>query len=76
MHYNTPEDLHHQLERMFRQASAMLDGSETDAALGMQLLNQIAIAAEAGLTRRRATDTLTHAKQGGSTGSQYCGARR
>jgi hypothetical protein len=76
MYYNTPEDLHHQLERMFRQASAMLDGSGADAALGMQLLNQIAIAAEAGLTRRRATDTLAHAKLGGSSGSQYCGARR
>ena len=76
MYYNTPEDLHHQLERMFRQASAMLDGSETDAALGMQLLNQIAIAAEAGLTRRRATDAPTQASPGGSTSSQYCGARR
>lgn len=72
MYNSTPEDLHIHLERMFRQAATMTEGSEADADLAMRLLNQLAIAVEAAHTRRRATDAPSQTP----TGGKYCNARR
>lgn len=72
MYNSTPEDLHNHLERMFRQAATIMEGSEEDAELAMRLLNQLAIAVEAAHTRRRATDAPSQTHSGG----QYCSARR
>lgn len=69
---SAPENLHNELERMLRQAAAMMEGSEADAELAMRLLNQLAIAVEAAHTKRRASDAPTQKPSGG----QYCNARR
>lgn len=68
----TPEVLQSELERMLRQAAAMMEGSEADAELAMRLLNQLAIAVEAAHTKRRASDAPSQKP----TGGQYCNARR
>ena len=69
---SSPEILHNELERMLRQAAAMMEGSEADAELAMRLLNQLAIAVEAAHTKRRATDAPSKIAQDG----EYCSARR
>ncbi|MBA4016366.1 MAG: hypothetical protein C0483_04185 [Pirellula sp.] len=72
MQTSTPEELHNQLERMFRQAAAMTEGSETDADLARRMLNQLAIGIESTRARPRASDAPAQTPSDG----QYCSARR